>query len=141
MSQQTAVTGKRFSFFRRFDIVAPDGSVYLRRWYLVSTPWFGVYLHHIVQPDPDRDLHDHPWDFVSVVLRGGYTEELPRCRTRHWPAGTMHRMRAEDMHRICYGAPSTWTLLLVGRRRREWGFQTAHRWMPWREYLGLRSAA
>lgn len=41
---------------------------------------FGAYLHHIDRPDPGFDLHDHPWPFVSIILRGGYTEEYADTR-------------------------------------------------------------
>lgn len=34
-----------------------------------------IYLHHIVASDPDREHHDHPWDFYSLMLWGGYWEE------------------------------------------------------------------
>jgi hypothetical protein len=35
-----------------------------------------MYVHWIYQPDDDRDPHDHPWPFVSFVIRGGYAERL-----------------------------------------------------------------
>lgn len=140
-----ATTGRRFSFFRRFDIHRPGEPVYLRRYYLVSTPWFGIYLHAIRLPDPDRDPHDHPWTFASLVLWGGYGEELhlgegvQRAR-RYWRRLTLHRMRAEQAHRINYVLPNTWSLVFVGRRRREWGFHTPRGWTPWRVYLDAVTA-
>ena len=33
-----------------------------------------IYLHHFLRSDHDRALHDHPWNFVSIILRGGYWE-------------------------------------------------------------------
>lgn len=50
------------------------GSLYMRRWRFISTPWFGVRLHHIVRSDNDRELHDHPFTFLSFILAGGYFE-------------------------------------------------------------------
>jgi hypothetical protein len=35
---------------------------------------FNVYLHKIVRSDDDRALHDHPWYWLSVMLRGRYAE-------------------------------------------------------------------
>lgn len=35
-------------------------------------------LHNIVTPDLDREMHNHPWSFISIVLRGGYIERRPR---------------------------------------------------------------
>lgn len=116
---------KNWALLRRFDIAdEKTGEVYLRRWYVVATPWFSVLLHKICTPDKDRDLHDHPWSFWSLVLWGGYEEVL-----------------GERAHRIyMLDRSPTWTLVLTGRRRREWGFHTAAGWVDWRTYLGLAAA-
>ena len=56
-------------FYRR-DILGPDGTLYLRRWSL-RIPFTGgwrLMLHKIARPDSARDLHDHPWWFVSLIL-------------------------------------------------------------------------
>jgi hypothetical protein len=50
---------------------------YLIRW-AINTPFGGVKLHHILRSDEDRDCHDHPWSFLSIVLRGGYWEHRPK---------------------------------------------------------------
>lgn len=141
-----------WAFLSRFDITDPKtGELYLRRWRIVQTPWFAIYLHKIATPDKDRDLHDHPWPFVSLVLRGGYDELLvttntamddylrggrPPFRVRRWMS--LGCRRATDAHRITrlHRTP-TWTLVLTGPRRRSWGFYTEHGFVDWRKYLGL----
>jgi hypothetical protein len=135
-----------WAFCRRFDILdEKTGALYLRRWRLVQTPWFGIYLHKIAMPDKDRDLHDHPWSFVSVVLRGGYDEKL---KNRYGFAGCdgIHKRgwlsiafrRATDAHRILsLSRTPTWTLVFVGVRRRSWGFYTDKGYVDWRSYLGV----
>jgi hypothetical protein len=50
--------------------IGPGGS-YMRR-YIFRTPWFTLRLHHILRSDDDRHLHDHPFDFTSFLLTGGY---------------------------------------------------------------------
>lgn len=50
--------------------------VYMRRW-ILHTPFGDLRLHHILRSDHDRDLHDHPFDFWTFLLTGGYTEWLP----------------------------------------------------------------
>lgn len=63
-------------------VIAPDGKPYLYRWYLFGNPHFhpemkelpGMNLHIQVASDPERPLHDHPWDNVSHILSGGYEE-------------------------------------------------------------------
>lgn len=142
----------RWALFERFDIRGEDGELYLRRWRIVQTPWFGIYLHKIATPDKDRDLHDHPWPFLSVVLRGGYDELLHEhpaddAMQGYRPLGGLVRRRwlsfgfrrSTDAHRIVrlHRTP-TWTLVFVGRRRRDWGFYTERGWVQWECYLGLK---
>lgn len=136
-----------WAFLSRFDIRdEATGELYLRRWRVVQTPWFAVYVHRILRPDKDRDLHDHPWSFVSWVLWGWYREvraardgwfSRPR-HLRRWLSLAWHR--AERAHRIIEVRPGgVWTLVLTGRRRREWGFHTRWGWVDWRRYLGVEA--
>jgi hypothetical protein len=128
----------KFALFRYYEIMDhsnPD-EVYLRRWYLIHTPWFGMYLHNILRPDGDRDMHDHPWPFVSAILKGGYVEETP-AKFRGWPIGSIHKMKATDAHRIRWIHPNTWSLIFVGLRKRQWGFHTKEGWVYYKTYLGI----
>lgn len=107
-------------------------SDYLVRLRLIQTPVFGIYLHRIYEPDGNRALHDHPWNFVSIILRGHYAE------IRDW-SGRSHvvkwinRKKATDFHQIVWMSRTpVWTLMLVGKRQREWGFQFRDgSWVPW----------
>jgi len=74
-------------------IRSADGQdVYMGRWWLFNPygrsaddeqtpariPWLpSVRIHHICRPDQDRDMHDHPWNARTIVLRGWYQEERP----------------------------------------------------------------
>lgn len=100
---------------------------YLTRWRVIQTPWFGLYLHRIDTPDSRPTLHDHPWDFTALVLRGGYIERRLNTRTMtvdedrkiRW----VNRMRTHDYHAITrLRRVPTWTLVVVGKRRRTWGY-------------------
>ena|SRR5688572_13574540 len=155
------------AFGERVDIPDwPDQSrTYLTRWILFRCPWFAIYLHCIRMPDADRHLHDHPWSFVSIVLRGGYDEQRPRrnlwpaevaeveprqlpykrlqipCRTvrRGWLS--VARRKATDLHRVLnlHRVP-TWTLLFVSGRTRDWGFVTQDRgWVDHETYFHPKS--
>lgn len=123
------------------------GVPYLDRLRIVDTPWFGVYLHRIKGPDPQPDPHDHPWDFTSIVLAGGYTEEVWRAAlgpiesySRRWLVGSFHTMRGDGVaHRIVTAEPHTITLILRRKRFREWGFWTIEDnhligWTDWKDY-------
>jgi hypothetical protein len=134
----------------RFDIPdARDPSVvHLRRRRVIQTPLFGIYLHHIYQPDSDRDPHDHPWPFVSIMLRGGYSEEVWQVKAgelgatprtiarRRWSA---HGTGLRVAHIIRTLRPGTVTLVLTGRHSRTWGFWTPQGFVPWMRYVAAKA--
>lgn len=47
---------------------------YLRRWVLNLGRLGSIRLHHWYASDDDRALHDHPWWFATLVLKGGYAD-------------------------------------------------------------------
>lgn len=169
---------KRFaSLFPRKDIGNGAGDVFFWRYTLLKTRWFSVYLHEFLRSDHDRCLHDHPWPFLSIILAGGYHEEMraywqdgqpawwlggkPRPTTRnpahyqdygydgwedyrigptklHWRRpGTILIRKATDAHRILI-PPCTrpWSLVIVGKKSRDWGFYGPTRWIMWRPVQG-----
>lgn len=110
---------------------------YLYRWTFLVTRWFSVYLHHFVGDDWSRDMHDHPKRFISIGLWGSYIEETPRGEKlyrapwiRTFPAHHIHRIR------LTHPAKKCWTLVIVLRVVREWGFWHLGNWIPWKRYVG-----
>lgn len=120
-------------------VIRVGGEPYLVRYRILKTPWFGVYLHHILVSDRDRALHDHPWSFFSLVLWGAYKEYLfsdsgdpeEAYEYRGLLSGRMRK--AEDYHRIEIIRPC-WTLFVVGPKTRSWGFLTEEGWVEHRQY-------
>lgn len=114
-------------------VIGGHDDPYLRRWYLIPrNPALNIYLHQFLRDDYDRALHDHPWWFVSLMLRGAYTEITERGPIRR-RAGSIAFRPAEWRHRVELdwadgltrrGIPA-WTLIVTGRRVRTWGF-----WCP-----------
>lgn len=99
---------------------------YLVRWIIIGTPYFSIYLHKIATPDSRPVLHDHPWTFVSFILRGGYDEVRLNKHTLNQYAKSvrfLNIMRRDDAHFIqrLHKGPA-WTLVFTGRRRRTWGY-------------------
>lgn len=127
-------------------LYADDGSVYLERWAMKRDKSGVMYVHRFSGPDPDRPLHDHPYDFVSIILAGGYTETVQNAEggldTVKRCAGDVILRRAETPHRITeIAAPGqTWSLVLSGPRVRTFGFHTDDGWMPWEPYEAARKA-
>ena len=141
----------RRGIWRRLALVGPTGEFLTRRG--LDLRIFGLYVHRIRQADPGLDLHDHPWSFVSIVLRGGYVEERAEIRRAPqyaewsdrtldgrrgwlatWRAGSVHRVRLDEAHRIVEVEPGTVTLVLRGRKLRAWGFYLETGWVDQRAY-------
>lgn len=150
-------------FFHRLMVkldryrLIPDrttGEDYLHRYYLFlkdrkNFP-FNVTLHKIVRSD-DPIMHDHPWAYTTIVLKGGYWEHTPvfdaygkvfaEFQTWRGPGSIIHR-KANEYHWLELDesvGPAT-TLFFMGRQQREWGFlvqakKGLHRWVKWTDYL------
>jgi hypothetical protein len=93
---------------------------YLYRWTLIVCG-FSLRLHHWLRSDDRRFFHDHACDFVSIVLKGRYTN-VTREGQREVKAGSVWRSRAQARHYLDIPMGGAWTLLLCGRPYRKWGF-------------------
>lgn len=131
--------------FRHRDIVK-DGNLYLRRFYITPRSWrWRVFIHHIYRSDEDRDPHDHPWSFLTVMLKGTYREhfydmqEPGVCVVRFHILTRLKWLfrRATDTHCLFLTEGPVWTLVIAGKTVRPWGFWTYDGWVHWRAYLGL----
>lgn len=145
---------------RSLDLIH-NGATFLRRRGLEHERIGGVLLHRIDAPDPGMDLHDHPWPFVTIVLRGGYTDEaadarhaceraadaetveramgarpgeMTRGERRVWRRWSVHTMPLVLGHRIVSAQPGTVTLVLRRPKVRTWGFYTPEGWVSWEDY-------
>ena len=143
-------------YFHLYGSEAMGRPLYMGRWWLHQyheAGDMGARLHHIARPDADRQLHDHPYSFTSVVLRGGYVEALPKSQEGVWGADGREEVtlverrtdlnpvvfrQAKDRHQIVSVLPDTLTLFITGPKSEEhsWGFYTQHGFISWREYLG-----
>lgn len=111
---------------------------YMERFWLFRTRFVSARIHRILRSDLDRDLHDHPWDYATLILRGGYVEVSERGERWHGPGSLLVR-RATHLHRLVLPpGVATTTLFVHGRKRREWGFATARGWVHWRRYVEER---
>lgn len=114
-------------------------------------------LHWILKPDDTEALHDHPWDFETEILQGGYVEHTNTPQeirahvvdvlTRRLP-GHIICKEARDFHAIgalidgpgvihpTFLAGGAWTCVRTAPRYREWGFMPPGKeWSDHRTYL------
>jgi len=144
---------KLFQRLGRYRVIMDrqDNEPYLERYYLLLKDRkrfpFNVFLHKFLKGDPD-DVHDHPWPYCTVILKGGYYEWVPqfdsqgrkRCEIREWRGpGHIRFCGADSYHRIeLKPGVTAWTLFMPGPHRREWGFLYNNKWIPHNEYFQLR---
>lgn len=130
-----------------------ENEPYLERYYLFLRDRerfpFNIFLHKFLKSDPD-DVHDHPWPYATVILKGGYWEWIPHFDTvgrktgeyQVWRGpGHFRISKANSFHRIELDPDITaWTLFMPGRKCRDWGFLVQNKWIQWEQYLKQRKS-
>ena len=114
---------------------------YMLRWYLFPrNPFFNVYLHKFLRDDDDRAMHDHPWNFLSIMLKGCYREYRPSGDVLRTAPSIVYRP-AESIHRvelICDENGNDipcWTLVFTGPKIRVWGFWCPQGFIEWDKFV------
>lgn len=145
LTEAHAALVARYTGGRDPDVtIAPDGTDYIFRWHLVlRNEDANVYFHVQVASDPERPLHDHPWQNTSIILANGYDELMPWSGCSHPGPGivetpavsprttlirrevgdVIHRT-AEQAHRLILRDPYSISLFITGPKTRSWGFWT-----------------
>lgn len=130
-----------------------ENEPYLERYYLFLREReqfpFNVFLHKFLKSDPD-DVHDHPWPYATLILKGGYWEWIPHFDTvgrktgeyQVWRGpGHFRISKANSFHRIELDPDITaWTLFMPGPKQRDWGFLVKNKWIQWEQYLKQRKS-
>lgn len=130
---------------------------YMHRYYLFLKNRkyfpFNITLHKIVRSD-DPIFHDHPWPYITIILKGGYWEHTPLfdkhgnkfAEFQAWRGpGSIIMRKAKEFHWLELDetvGPAT-TLFVMGPQQRDWGFlvgknnkpKTKMRWVQWQNYL------
>jgi hypothetical protein len=125
------------------------GEEYMHRYYLFLTDRikfpFNVTLHKIVKSD-DPIMHDHPWPYLTIILKGGYWEHTPVFNSKgekfaefqEWRGpGSIIKRSATAYHWLELDpevGPAT-TLFFMGPQQREWGFLVGKFWVQWQDHL------
>jgi len=125
---------------------------YLERYYLFlkdrkSFP-FNIFLHKFLKGDPG-DVHDHPWPYATLILKGGYWEWTPLFNSDGLQVGEKAQWRGPGHFRFCKSnsyhrieledGVTPWTLFMPGPQKREWGFLVKNKWIHNGDYIESRS--
>jgi hypothetical protein len=133
---------------KRIIMDRTENEPYLERYYVlfkerITFP-YNIFLHKFLKSDPD-DVHDHPWNYFTIILKGGYWEWIPVFNTlgekfseyRVWRGpGSFRFGGMNNYHRIeLEPSVNAWTLFFVGPKKREWGFLVNNKWIHYEQYL------
>lgn len=143
-SDEPEVASKRFEsrlpdFVRRHkpvtwgQLLGRPECPYARRW-IFGFGLGSVRVHHFYRSDDERHFHDHPWWFVTLVLRGGYTDVSPAGEDRLRP-GSVRFRPALHRHTVRADPGGVWTVVVTGRPLRVWGFWVGERFKRSRRYF------
>lgn len=124
---------------------------YMERYYLFLKDRkrfpFNIFLHKFLKSDPDQ-VHDHPWAYATLILKGGYWEWLPQFNSEGHKVNELQVWRgpghfrvssADSFHRIELDTSvECWTLFMPGPQRREWGFWFKDKWVQHEEYMAQK---
>jgi hypothetical protein len=125
------------------------GEAYLTR-FILYIAGRTVRLHKFHRGDDERAPHDHPWDFWTFPLCGGYAELIPDFEfdsgfRLNWVPGWRWSFRpAKYQHIVVDPEKPFWTLVVTRVKSNGWGFWPSY-WkpldkermrvfVPWREW-------
>jgi hypothetical protein len=130
-------------FYKKTIINREDGKPYLIRHSLFSCAWFAIKVHNILLSDPSCQ-HDHPWAFITFLMKGSYIEEsyfegwkrdryVIHAKRKHYKRFSLLFRSAKYTHRLIVGKP-VWTFVVTFKKVRTWGFVTPSGWVEWFKY-------
>ena len=138
---------------KRIILYGESSEPYLERYYifLKDRKWFpfNAFIHKFLKSDPD-DVHDHPWPYATLILKGGYYEHTPIFEngkmvgeTTHWRGpGHFRICTPNSYHRVeLKEGVTAWTLFMPGPHKRDWGFLVNNQWIQNEQYMSMRRAA
>lgn len=138
--------------------------VYLVRYIVVKSKYLCIYIHRFLRSDTS-DPHDHPWNFITYIVSGGYQEHFydvnqptkgKKKYLSYWTKkintrlpGSIAYRRATDIHSVV--VPKKYTLAtleeapltacIMFSRKRHWGFwplkDKGSKFIDWRNYLQI----
>jgi hypothetical protein len=123
------------------EIRSKIGVLYFKRWELLKLPFGYIYLHQILRADEDGHLHDHPYDFVSLIIKGGYIEQVDSGKVffRNRKLLSAVYMPATGIyHKIYKLHAPTWSLVFASNRKHHWGYKYKDGWVSNEEYRRLK---
>ena len=128
---------------KRIILDRDNNNEYLVRYYLFlkdrkSFP-FNITLHKILKSD-EPTLHNHPWNWGALIVKGGYWEHTPNGKFWRGPGSFRYR-KSEDLHYLELEKDEDgnelpcWSLFFMGKQKADWGFKVNNKIVNHEKYL------
>lgn len=138
--------------FVECEVIGQEVCPLMLRWTFLDRGFVRAMVHYFPAEVSDRDPHDHPRPFLTLVLRGNYRDEswerisggtepdeaqIGRMVKERLHAGAFRYRSANHLHIVETDEVGCWTLVVMGPVVREWGFVrlTTNSWWPWGKYV------
>lgn len=133
---------KLFQTIKR--ILSKSGELHFKRFAIIDCKYFGVYIHRVYKKDEDDHLHDHPWNYSSLIIKGWMLEttldhEGSRITNlvKRW---TYTSRNQKHFHKISYvSSGGLTTLFFRGPRISEWGYEMSGYWVDNVKYRKIKN--
>lgn len=142
-----------------YSNIEHHGSLYMERFWLfnpqtdsqkIKYRWLpSIRVNHICRPDIGRDLHDHPFNSRTIILKGDYWEQrlveqelgglLERYSMHHRKTGDTATVSDKTFHRVTKVSDGgVWTIFISDERHQDWGFLVNGVKVQRRAYAGYK---
>jgi len=127
-----------FTFLEWEHITRHDTKNYLDRFIIIKCSLFGLF-YHIFSDSDDECLHDHPWNFWSFIVKGGYWEKTTNGKLTWYKPGSLLYRPANWTHRVVLAQNNNevikaHTIVFHTKKIKSWGFFVKNKWIHWRKY-------
>lgn len=99
------------------------GDIHFQRFAIFQSRLFNIYLHKIWIEDRQPDIHNHPWNFLGIILKGGYVEYTP-TKTNTRKPGAVFWGNRKQYHKVLrlLDKPNVSLFFTFGEHK-PWGYQ------------------
>lgn len=102
------------------EIKSKAGELHFKRFAIFESKYLSLYFHRIYKADKDVYLHSHPWNFISLILKGSYVEggEKQDSLKKFLTVSKMNRKGFHNIKEIkkC----PVWSLFLAFGKKEPW---------------------
>lgn len=92
------------------------------RYNVANNRYFRIFIHQMHAPIAPPKCHDHPWSFVTFIVKGGYWETTDGENFTWRAPGSILYRPAAFAHTVKTNPPEhkSWSVVVAGPTVRQW---------------------